>query len=120
MPDTGRLRRVDPDSDEPTFDQATNTETESYATVYTGRGRSIPQLSPNVEAVAEQSVAQQRYLCAIPWDAAPPQPGDQWITDTSADPQMVGRVLIVRSVPASSYATCRHFVAIDQQDPRAT
>lgn len=111
MPDTGRLLRKTGS----TFDPNTNQNTDTTTTVYQGIGRALAHNAASGQVSAEDLLAIQPYLCAIPLSASQPQKGDVWITDTSSDPRLVGLRLRVESVPSTSYPTCRHFIATEAQ-----
>jgi hypothetical protein len=111
MPDTGRLLRKTGS----TFNPTTNQNTDTTTTVYEGIGRALAHNAASGQVSAEDLLAIQPYLCAIPLTAPAVQKGDVWITDTSADPRLVGLRLRVESVPSTSYPTCRHFIATEAQ-----
>ena len=100
-----------------TFDPVTNTEVDVWEPVYTGKGRAQAQLNRGATQpiVAGQQVELQAYACAIPWDAPEPATGMRWRITDSLDPDLVGKALGITTVQASTFATARRFVAVDNQ-----
>jgi hypothetical protein len=99
------------------FDPDTNTTVDVWTEVWSGPGRAQARLNQGASqpVVAGQQVELQGYACAIPWDAPPVHTGMRWRVTASADPLLVGKALAITTVHTSTFATARHFNAVDNQ-----
>lgn len=99
------------------FDPETNEYVDVWTLVWSGIGRAQARLNQGAAQpiVAGQQVELQSYACAIPWNAAEVHTGMRWRVITSLDPNLASKALAVTTVHASTFATARHFTAIDNE-----
>ena len=107
MVDTCTARRVTGE----TVDDNTGDVTPTLTSVYAGRCRmKQPNASATAAEVGEAAVLLQQPEVHLPMSAAVLRPGDEiTLTASVHDPGSVGRVFIVRAVPAQSAATARRY-----------
>lgn len=94
-----------------TYDDATGNTTPTWTAVYSGPCRmKQPAAQANNSNVGEAAVLLQQPEVHLPMSAALHRPGDEiTITASVNDPASVGRVFLVRAVPAHSAATARRY-----------
>jgi hypothetical protein len=99
-----------------TYDDATGNTTPTWTAVYSGPCRMRqPRAEANSSQVGEAAVLLQQPELHLPMSAALHRPGDEiTITASINDPASVGRVFIVRAVPAHSNATARRYGVVER------
>lgn len=107
MTDACTIRRVTGE----TVDDNTGVITPTWASVYTGPCRmKQPAASASAHDAGEAAVLLQQPQLHLPMTAPNLPPGAEvTITASQGDPLLVGRVFLVRSVPAYSDASARRF-----------
>lgn len=107
---------IDRVTGEPTPDPVTLVETPTYAVVYTGKCRA--QLS---DAIAERPVGGEhttvsaRTYIHVPVSMSGLEVGDRVTVTASFDPDLVGRVFLVRSMFHKTHATSRRLECVEVQ-----
>lgn len=93
------------------YDDDTGTTVPTWSALYDGRCRmSQPNARASRTTAGEADVLLQTPQLHLPMAADMLRPGDEvTITESLDDPQSVGRVFIVRDVPAHSHATARRY-----------
>lgn len=94
-----------------TYDDNTGATTPTWTALYDGPCRMRqPNASANSANAGEAAVLLQQPEIHLPMGAVLHRPGDEiTITGSANDPGSVGRVFIVRAVPAHSSATARRY-----------
>lgn len=105
MADTCVIRRP---SGSGTTNPVTGVPSQTYTTLYTGSCR-MQQSSPGGQRVdvGEDSVLLQPFVLSVPIAVTGIRPGDQATVTTSLDPDLVGRVFLVKAVTHKTNATAR-------------
>jgi hypothetical protein len=93
------------------YDDATGNTTPTWTAVYTGPCRmNQPNAQASRSTIGEAAVLLQQPELHMPMSAPIHRPGDEiTITASVNDPGSVGRVFLVRAVPAHSQATARRY-----------
>ena len=104
MVDSCTIRRVTGTVTDPDTGQIAPT----YATVYTGKCR-VQQRGPSARSVeaGEAHLLMQRLEVHVPVSAEGIRAGDEVTVTVSGDPDLVGRVFVVRELAVKSLATAR-------------
>jgi hypothetical protein len=91
-----------------TTDPLTGVPTPAYATLYTGQCR-VQQngATASRQDVGGDSVLLQPFVLSVPISVTGIEPGDEATMTTSRDPDLVGRVFIVRAVTHKTNLTAR-------------
>lgn len=99
-----------------TYDDATGNTTPTWTAVYAGPCRmKQPSASASGSQVGEAAVLLQQPELHLPMSADLLRPGDEvTITASVNDPESVGRVFIIRAVPAYSSATARRYGVLER------
>lgn len=99
-----------------TYDDATGNTVPTWTAVYAGPCRmKQPSAQANSSQVGEAQILLQSPELHVPMSAAMHRPGDEvTITASPSDPGLVGRVFIVRAVPAHSQATARRYGVLER------
>lgn len=94
-----------------TYDDTTGNTTPAWTSLYSGPCRlSQPNASASRTTAGEADVLLQTPQLHLPMSADLHRPGDEiTLTASDSDPASVGRVFIVRAVPAHSHATARRY-----------
>jgi hypothetical protein len=95
----------------PVYDDETGNTTPAWTAVYSGPCRmKQPNARASSSIVGEAEVLLQQPELHLPMSASMLRPGDEvTITASASDPLLVGRVFIVRAVPAHSQASARRY-----------
>jgi len=98
-----------------TLDPATDKDTDTFSTIYAGQCRVKPlTVSQQVEA-GQVAVELRRYVVAIPMSSpANVRRGDIVTVTVSADPEVVGRPLVVIDIALGELATARRLTVEDR------
>ena len=104
MADTCVIRR----RTDTTTDDFSGVATPTYATLYTGKCR-MQQNTPSAQQldVGEDRVLLQPFVLSVPISVTGIQPGDQATVTASLDPDLVGRVFLVKAVAHKTNLTAR-------------
>lgn len=94
-----------------TYDDNTGATTPSYTALYAGPCRlHQPNARASRTSAGEASVLLQQPEVHLPVSASMLRPGDEiTLTASATDPAAVGRVFIVREVPAGTQTTARRY-----------
>lgn len=114
MTDACTVRRQSPTGT--TYDDSTGNTTPTWTALYAGPCRmKQPSASASGSQVGEASVLLQQPELHLPMSADLLRSGDEvTITASVNDPGSVGRVLIVRAIPAYSNATARRYGVLER------
>ena len=93
------------------YDDTTGATTPAWTDLYAGPCRMRqPNASASRTSAGEADVLLQTPQVHLPMDAVLLKPGDQiTLTASATDPASVGRLFIVRAVPAHSQASARRY-----------
>lgn len=99
------------------FDPVTGqTAPAAASALYAGRcWTKTRDVGAQAQQVAGQAVTEMAYVVSIPWDTTGIEVGDRVTITGSTDPGAVDRVLVVRSVEASTFMTARRLTCTDDQ-----
>lgn len=116
--DTCRITRPDV-NDPPVLNQATGEfEGGTSITIYEGECYITPIISrrDRFDEVGQGLVFTRQYRVALPWDTDDVQIRDLYVTLTSADPQIIGREMLVRDVLVGSNIGYRRLTVQDTRE----
>lgn len=99
-----------------THDDDTGATTPSWTAIYTGPMRmKQPSAQAGSANVGEANVLLQQPEAHLPMSAPLLRPGDEiTITGSATDPGSIGRVFVVRAVPAHSQASARRYGVVER------